>query len=1045
MSYAHTRLRQVRPLRTVAAAFALALALPFGAAAARAQGYKAQIVGDVVDPSGASVAGATVVATNLATNVSLRTVSGPDGGYRLAQLEPGEYRVDVDAEGFKHFAHEPVTLEVDATVRVDASLEIGPVSATVVVRDETPAIDTETPSLGETITTREILDLPLNGRDYLSLAQLAPGVVPAAAGANPYNIDGARSDHVNFLIDGVSNVDRRGNEPVAAPSVDAIREFRVTTNAFSAEHGRLGASVVSVVLASGTNQFHGSLFEFHRNGALDARGFFDEEPQQLVRNQFGGTIGGPIVRDSTFFFVSYEGLRDREGQTRLARVPTLDERAGKFSSPIRNPFTGGAFPGNAIPADLIDPVAARILSFIPEPNRAGALNFVTSGRLATDSDDVVVRVDHRLGEADRLSGRLLIDDARDRFPFRSTPLPGFGSVRSSRRYHVSGSFTHVFGPRTINDLRAGFVRGSFSERSVNAGASTSADVGLTGVAPGLGLADVVVVGYAEVGDAIFLPDEWTDNEYVVSDTLNLKRGSHDVRVGGEFQRSQHFNLFAAYAGGQVGFLGAFTFNPFADFLLGLPFQTIRQVGSNKSYLFGNYLGLFAQDDWRVHQNLTLSFGLRYDVSPPAVEKYDRLSNFMPDSGEAVVASSAGYPRSLLRTDRNNFSPRVGFAWRPFGTDRTAVRGGYGIFHAFDLQFTKYQFLAANAFPFTRLEVFRPVAVGDPSLADPFPTTRPGATPAALTPSGWDFENPTSYSQRWSLTVAQEIAEGFGVEVSYVGNKGTHLSATVNLNQTIRTPEGAVVPFPGYGRIIYQTLGADSIYHALQVSVEKRFRAGLGFRSSYTLSKSIDEASFGSRSRLPQATSGLGAERGLSEFDRRHVWTAAAVWQLPVGRSRRFGASFSPALDAVLGGWQVNTVAVVASGRPFTPVVSLANADAGFATRPDRLRSGEVASPTVERWFDPTAFRAVPADAFRFGNSGRDILTGPGLVSIDASVFKEFTMPWEDHRLQIRAEFFNLPNHANFGQPDARIDQPTAGIVSTADPGRQIQLAVKYLF
>jgi outer membrane receptor protein involved in Fe transport len=1010
-----------------------------------AQTYKATILGRISDGSGAAVSGAKVTATNLETGISVTTLSNQDSGYVIAQLVPGRYRVMVEAAGFKTFTREAVTLEVDRTLRIDAQLEVGEISDEVLITGEASVIATEIAALGSLIGNEEILDIPLNGRNYLSLALLSPGVVPAAAGANPHNINGARSDHVSYLIDGVSNVDRRGNQPAVTPPIDAIREFRIITNSFSAEYGRLGGAVISVALMSGTNELHGKLYEFHRNDALDARAFFDREVPKLIRNQFGAALGGPVIASKTFFFFSYEGISNREGQTRLARVPTLEERRGLFPAPIRNPFTRRPFPGNAIPADLISPIAARILPFIPEPNRAGAFNFFAEETARQRSNNFTVKLDHYFGGADQIAARFLLDDSSSRSPFRSTAIPGFGATRDIRSQQWSLSYTRIFTSKIMNEARIGFIRTAFLERAVNAGKDTSSEVGITGVASGAGLASIVISGLPEIGDATFLPDEWTDNEYVISDTAGITAGSHDLRFGGDFQRSQHFNQFAAFTGGQIAFLGPFSGNPFADFLLGLPVQTARQVGTNKSYLFSNYFGVFIQDGWKLLPGLTLNLGVRYDLNRPPVEKYDRWANFIPELGRQVLAGEEGFGRALVKTDRNNFAPRIGFAYRPFGDAKTVVRGGYGIYYGFDLQFTMYQLLGATAFPFTRLEIYPAIAVGNPSLANPFPASRPGLSPGANSPNGWDFENPTPYTQNWNLTIGREIANNLGVEASYVGTKGTHQSVTLNINQAIRTPQGSMLPFPGFGRIALQSLGASSSYNALHLSVRKRFSRGLAFRSSFAWSKAIDNASFGSAARQPQDPRDLRAERGLAEFDRRRTWSSDFLYELPFGRGRAFGNDSSRGLDALLGGWQVNAIIHLYDGRPFTPVVSTANQQAGFAVRPDRLAPGELSDPTIEQWFDPAAFVPVPPTEFRFGNSGRNILIGPGAIIFDASVFKEFALPWEAHRLQFRAEFFNVPNRANFGQPDPRIDQPTAGVINSAGPGRQVQFALKYIF
>ena len=828
------------------------------------------------------------------------------------------------------------------------------------------------------------------------------------------------------------------------PSIDAIGEFKIITNAYSAEYGRLAAGVISVALKSGSNQFHGSLYEFLRNEKLDARSFFDSSKQKLERNQFGGLLSGPIRRDKTFFLVSYEGLRSLQGQTMITRVPTALERTGVFAGSVRNPFTGQLFAANTITPALISPVATALVAFVPLPNRPGVLNYTTSGNTREDQDTILAKVDHRVGTRDQFSAEIFIYRSSGANPFRSTALPGYGSRRAIRRELFSTVYSHAFSDRTFNELRAGFVHDKFDETSVNTGKNTSADVGITGVASGYGLANIVVSGFPEFGDSTFLPDRWNDREISLSDTLSVTRGSHLFSLGGDYQRSAFTNLFASFAGGQIAFNGAFSLNPFADFLLGLPIQTQRQVGTNNSRLSSSYYGLFVQDNWRPFRDITLNIGLRYEVNTPAVEKDHRWANFILSARTQVVAGTPGYPRALVKSHFNNFSPRIGIAFRPFGNAKTSVRAGYGIFDTFDLQFTQYQLLGATAFPFTRLELFQATSAGNPSLSNPFPN-RPGLTPGALSPNGWEYENPTPYMQNWNLTIAREIVPNMSIEVSYVGSKGTHLSSTANINQTNRTAQGSVVPFPGLGRVLFQRLGANSSYNALQISLQERMSSGLSFRSAFTWSKSIDNASFGSSARLPQDPNNLASERALSDFDRRRVWNSDFIYEVPFGRGRRFGGASNPFLEAFFGGWQISGIVQLADGRPFTPVASRANTQAGFASRPDRLSNGGVAAPGVDRWFDPSAFVVVPANQFRFGNSGRNILVGPGSVVIDGAVFKQFTLPWETHRLQIRAEIFNLSNHANFGQPDARIDQPSAGIISSAGPGRQIQLALKYLF
>lgn len=1009
-----------------------------------AQDHRGGFTGNVVNTMGAPVEGTIVTVTRLGTQETISATTDRYGIYSIPKLTPGNYRLSAERNGFTRQDLPEFRLEIDQMARVDFRLEVGEISETVTIEAYGETLNTETASLGTVVSSREVEDIPLNGRNYLSLALLSPGVVPAAAGANPHNINGARSDHVNYLIDGTPNVNRRGNEPVVTPSLDAIQEFKILTNGYSAEYGRLGAGVISVALKTATNRYHGTAFIFNRNDALDARGFFDTEKLKLDRTHFGGVLNGPIRKDNTYLLLSYEGVRSLRGETPVTRVPTAAERQGIFASPIRNPFTGQAFANNTIPAGLMSPIAQRLIALFPEPNRSGVLNFSTAADVEEDQNYLLGKIDHRITAKDQLSGRFFYNRLTLANPFRSTAIPGFGASRTGNKQMLSIGYTRVFSGSVVNDARFGFTRDKFDEVSENAGSNTSSDLGITGVAPGFGLANIVVVGFPEIGDATFLPDRWTDREFSFINTFSVAFGRHFMKAGVEIQHSRVSNLFASFAGGQIAFNGAFTLNPLADLLLGLPVQTQRQVGTNLSNLSSTYYGFFIQDDWRISRRLTLNLGLRYDLNKPPTEADGRWANFVPSEGRLIAAGTPGFPEAVLRTDRNNFSPRVGLAYRPFGDGRTVIRAGYGIFHSFDLLFTQYQIMGASAFPFTRLELFQATAVGNPSLAEPFPN-RPGLTPGALSPNGWDIENPTPYMQSWNITVGHAFRNGVSVETSYVGSKGTHLSSTVNLNQTIRTPQGSISPFPGFGRILYQGLGANSSYNSLQVSVQQRLTGGLAFRSAFTWSRSIDSASFGSPARLPQNPQDLSAERGLSEFDRRRVWNSDVIYEVPFGRGRRFGGGISSLVDVILGGWQINGLVQMYDGRPFTPVASRANTQAGFAARPDRIASGEVARPTADQWFDPSAFVVVPANEFRFGTSGRNILIGPGAVIIDASLFKHFEMPWEGHRLQFKAEVFNLPNRANFGQPDARIDQPTAGTISSAGPGRQVQLAIKYLF
>jgi Carboxypeptidase regulatory-like domain/TonB dependent receptor-like, beta-barrel len=1015
--------------------------MAIGCLSAFAQGYKGTIVGHVTDPGGLSVPGAVVKVTNTGTDISATTQTDQSGGYVVPELVPGNYAVQVEAKGFKTLVQR-LQVEVNQTVRVDARLEVGAINQKVQVTATPGTVDTENAEIGQVISNHEIEDIPLNGRNWLSLALLTPGVVPTAAGANPYNINGSRPDHVNFLLGGMTNEENRGDNPVVDPSIDAIQEYKIQTNNFSAQYGREGGGVISVALKSGTNRFHGSLYDFLRNDALDSRGFFDKTVPNLKRNQFGAEVDGPIIRNNTFFMFSYEGERIRQDQTRVSIVPTLAERGGIFPSPILDPYTRKPFANNQIPQNMLDPVALKILQYIPAPNRAGVLNYQTSASAPSNANNFIVKVDHQFSSRDSLTGEYLRNDTPSIIPFRATPIAGFGSTRSFVNQFWSASYTRTFSPTLLNVARIGYTRSAYQELSANYGKSTSAEVGIQGAQPGYGLATISIAGYPNIGDANFDPDQWVVNEYLASDTLSKITHGHTITTGVEYEHTFRPQLNNGYLNPQIAFNGAYTRNAVADFMLGLPFASERQLGKLKSYILDNYFGAFVQDNWIVKPKLTLNLGLRYDFFQPQYEKYNHWANFFPDLGKVVVAGSPGYPRSLLKSHHLGFSPRIGFAYRPFEGGKTVIRGGYGIFYGNDLGHTAYTILGLN-YPVAQNELFVATALGQISLADPFPSG--GTIPGAATPSGYSYENSIPYEQQWNLTIGHQFLPNLGIQISYVGTKGTHETAVLDINQGIRSAAGTTRAYPGFSQILMEEPVANSNYNSLQISVLRRFNNGLQFRSNFTWSKALDDASFGSGARQPQNPLDLEAEYGPSEFNRARVWTSDFVYQLPFGRGHRFGASVSRPVDLVLGGWQLNGILQFADGLPFTPSVAGANQFLGQPTRPDRLRSGTVPNPTIDHWYDPTAFVPVPANEFRFGNSGRDILTGPGSVSVDTSIFKEFPMFHEGHRLQFRAEFFNVMNHANFGQPGTAINLPTAGIIGGASAGREIQFALKYLF
>lgn len=1037
------------------------------------QSFTATVTGNISDSVGAALPGVNLTLTNIETNRTHIARTDKDGDYIIAGLVPGSYTLAAELRGFRKYEQSGITLAVDQTARLDLTLVVGSINETVRVTADVAVINTETGAKGEVITGREITDLPLNGRDFAELAFLTAGVIEKAQGGQGgfASINGARSDSVNYVIDGVNNQSLRLGGAQARPSVDAIREFKVQTNAYAADFGRLGSGLINMALKSGTNQFHGSLFEFVRNDLFDSRGFFDERLLKLRRNQFGGTVGGPVRlpqpvfgplsyegRDQTFFFFSYEGTRERRGQTRIGRVPTLPERDGDFSAStaaITDPFNQNRpFPNRRIPRERWSPVAVQLLSFYPLPNFSrGANNYITDKQDNDDADRFIVKLDQRLRQTDTLTVHALIDRLRNTDPFGGSIFPGFGNLTDLGQQQWGFSYTHVFSPSWTNEVRLGFGRTNNLQHTVNQGIDFAGRLGIPGVTkdPALtGFPRFTVRGIDDLGDANNQPLDFIVNNFQFFDSMSVTRGKHYLRFGADIIRTQFFQLFTSSARGVFNFLGRWTGEPVADLLLGLPESANRQVTTNKNYLFTTSYGFFAQDDLRVASRLTLNLGLRYDLLKPPVEKFDRISNFIPELGRVATAGEAGFPRSVVELDRNNFAPRFGFAWRPAKGHQTVVRGGYGIFYNQTVQ-NPIRLLLSNNFPFVILQRFNRQA-NNPSLltlSSPFPESI-ARLDGVDTPAGVAFRDPTSYLQQYNLTIERELLGGTAIEVGYVGSKGNHLGRQYNVNQAIRNAQGQTPfprPYPGFSDIDYLSFGSASNYHALQATLRKRFTKGLSFRVNFALSKSIDDASQisgisdGGFSGA-QDSQNLRAERGLSDFDRRKVFTADFLYTLPLGRGQRWlnGAFWSQ----WLGAWQLNGILRFQDGQPFTPQLANINFSLGESRRPDRLGSGKLADPMPELWFNIKDFVAVPRGAFRFGNSGRNVVTGPGSQRVDLSLFKNIVLA-KEQRLQLRVEAFNLLNHANFFLPARSIDLPNAGAITQAQPGRELQLALKYVF
>ena len=1005
------------------ACFVLFLALM--ASFAGAQTHRGLIRGRVTDSSGNAVAGAQVSATNQATNEQRRGTSDRDGVFAFAELPPGDYRLLIEAGGHKMHVEE-LTLEVNQERRRDVRLQLGALTERVEV--VAPRADARRDTaLGTVIDNPRIVSLPLDGRNVLELTLLAPGAAPSPQGSASsvrgdfaFTVNGAREDFNGFLLDGVDNVDPKLNTVAVRPPVDAIQEFEVLTSTPDASFGRQGGAHVNVVTRSGGNDLRGTAWGFFRNNALDARNYFAPDTgdsPEYQRNQFGASAGGPIVRDRTFFFADYEGTRTDEGITRIATVPTAEQRALAAFLPT-------------------NPVGRAVFDLFPQPNRPGQTgNFVSSPTQTDRHDHFDARLDHGIGDAVDLMARYSLADRRLYEPFSGpgfSPLPGFGSDVDRRAQNAVVSATQVLSPTLVNETRAGFNRVSsrvFPEPGV-----TNGDVGLPEpwVNPrDAGLSFITVSGFSPLGPEYNNPQAGTTNALHVSNTATWTRGRHLIKFGGEARLVRQEAFRDVQARGGITFTGLLTGAPLTDLLFGLPtFATIAQLDNPQNLRTESY-GAFIQDSIDLRPDLTLSAGLRYEFTSPPVDADDRATLYNPATGQLQAVGTGDLPRAGYEADKNNLAPRVGLAWAP-GAGTTVVRGGYGI-HYNQSALAPSEGLYFNA-PYFQLRAFFP-SIGAPIfLNDPFPTQ-----PAFFPQSGTAFQADlrTPYLHQFNVNVQRQLGPSRLVEVAYVGSRGRNLVAGRDLNQPAPSPQSLNLrPNPFFGDITFIESRARSRYDSVQLRFEQHFVRGLSVLAAYTLGKSEDDASAffpsGGDPNFPQDSNNLTAEWGRSNFDVRHRASISVGQALP---------------------WdmQVTGVITLQSGRPFTVALLPENDNSntgrsalGFGAndRPNVSGDPSLASPEPTQWFNTGAF-SLPAFG-TFGNAGRNILEGPAYANVNVALLKHVRLGG-DTRLQLRAEAFNVFNRANFDLPDNFFGSPTFGQVLSAQAPRRVQLGARLLF
>jgi hypothetical protein len=1043
------------------------------------------IEGTVLDASGAAVANAEISVKNTGTGQVRSLTTDASGRYNVLSLLTGQYDVQATATGFKSVVRTGINIEIGTNALVNFSLPVGSVNTEVTVTTAPPLIESSNATIGQVIENKDVVSLPLNGRSYTQLAVLAPGVSfggsavgatlqsPSLGTSGSFSISGARAEGSEFTLNGITVTNEFTGGTYAYPPIDSIQEFKLLQSNYGAEFGfRVGQVVVTST--AGTNAFHGSAYEFIRNDALDAANFFNNlagiGKAPLKRNQFGGSIGGPVYlprysgKERTFFFVNYEGATIREGITETATVPTALMRAGNFSQlskTIMNPSTGQPFPGNLISASLLSPIALNTINLTqyPLPNTPGLTNnYTLSPSVSTTMNEVMGRIDHNISERDRIWGSFFWETEPQSTP-RFTEITGSAGNIPVQAYSMDE--THIFSPKLLNDFKFGWNYVNQTAENLSPPNITYADLGFPDngnqpVAGGVeaGIPDFLPSGYGDLGDGSATPEQFRTEHYELGDTVNWIKGAHVINLGADFVREHEDQRFDPQIRGIYNFSGEYSGNSFSDFLLGLPVSASRELleaGENifESLERANHLAFFVQDDWRVTSNLTVNLGFRYEHNTPYVEVRNRITNFIPgivNGAPGIVelhAPDSTYGRCLCIPTFKDFAPRIGFAYRPSGSDRTVVRAGYGIYYAFVPYNTK-QAITFNPPQIQRQTVNNTFPTPSFDLANSF-------LPDLAVTAGGEYAMNLHYLdgmvQQWNADVQRELGEGFVADVSYLGSFSVHLDAELPLNAALPGP-GAFAsrrPYPGYAVYTSFANSANANYQAGTAQIKKEFTnglTGLALTAHYTWAKSLDDASSQLTSDL-QNTYNLFSNWGPSGFNVAHRFVASAVYELPIGNGKPFLSGAGPVAGRLVSGWSVAPIYVYQSGFPFsvTTADNTANIESGIL-RPNVVGNPGLASRTYKEWFNIAAF-AQPSP-YQFGTARRNSLVGPGMTNLDLSLLKD-THLTEALRMQFRAEFFNTFNNVNFETPNANLAGTNFGTISTAAASRELQFAVKFLF
>lgn len=1085
----------------IALLFGSLLATPYIAA----QTTNATIVGDVTDASGGALPGATITVKHVTTGVTRSVITDELGAFRVFPLNPGTYEVSASMPGFKTKIQPNVILEAAATVKVNLQLEVGEITETIEVLGSSPILQSQDASVGGTVTSSELARLPVNGRNYTRLILLMPGTSDQAksqrrgtvSGTMLISVNGQRAQDNNFTLDGVDNNMMMMNSPGGSPPMDSIQEFRVLTNT-SAEFGRSAGANVNIVTKSGSRDLHGSFYEYLRNDKFDANDFFANRERRgkvpFKQNQYGFSLGGPVVipklfngRESTFWFFNWEGFRFRRGTTLIGTVPIEAQRRGDFSQQARkiyNPFTSrrnqdgtltrDPFPNNKIPETLINPAIKFFIdTMFPLPNRPGlSNNYVNTQSTSNDRDLWTVRVDHALSGTDNLLFRYTHQNVGQASPNANPNL--YAESRFDTR-NLAATWNHSFGPTTVLEIKFGYNNPNDPGATLNRKIDRVTFLERSGMqmyqkdvlfSPIPSLSAVGEFGAGGGGSIT------RDDTYQTVASYSRVMGKHFLKFGVNFSRRHFFTNTSNPMNGNADFDRRLTSldtdknsgHSFATMLLGTPTQIRRGQGNTLTQGRQNATNLFIQNDWRATKKLTVNLGLRYEYNNPLYDLTDRLGNLWvqrdPQTGRTFgtllwastnpeVDPETGlrnqppkrlhFGRALMSKDWNNFAPRVGLAYQL--DQKTVIRSGFGVFY--NSTFVQELQDLRKFWPYTVQQVFVANNGVKPDLfiTDPGPSF---SNTAAI--GGWpqNPDNRTPYSQQWNLFIQRELMKDLALDVGYVGSSNKKQVGYTAINAA-RPGPGPVQSrrlMPEFGDLDGGSNAYGSNYHALQTKLVRRFSGGLQVNANYTWARAMDDQSSLAEWKT-QDMYNKRADYSRSSFDVRHMFQLAYIYELPFGKGRKFGGSWNGVTNFILGGWAVEGITRIQTGAPINVLTGQDRASVGRTyQRPNLIRDPNKGAKTPDEWFDAGAFELPPR--FQFGNAGAYIVEADGRHIWDVALHKVFFIR-EDHRLEFRSEFFNMPNMIQLGNPNGNFSSSAFGQVRSATDARQIQFGLRYAF